>query len=68
VTGNGREPGGSFALGPWQVRPAGYGAMPLAGDGVLALCSPTRASPERSYGLYPLIGCHRKKTGGGISE
>jgi pyridoxine 4-dehydrogenase len=26
--------GGSFALGPWQVRRAGYGAMQLAGDGV----------------------------------
>ena len=26
--------GGSFALGPWRVRRAGYGAMQLAGDGV----------------------------------
>ena len=26
--------GGSFALGPWCVRRAGYGAMQLAGDGV----------------------------------
>src|SRR5580658_7378740 len=26
--------GGSFALGSWQVRRAGYGAMQLAGDGV----------------------------------
>ena len=26
--------GGSFALGPWQVHRAGYGAMQLAGDGV----------------------------------
>jgi pyridoxine 4-dehydrogenase len=26
--------GGSFALGPWHVRRAGYGAMQLAGDGV----------------------------------
>jgi pyridoxine 4-dehydrogenase len=34
VTGNGRELGGSFALGPWRVRRAGYGAMQLAGDGV----------------------------------
>ena len=25
---------GSFALGPWRVRRAGYGAMQLAGDGV----------------------------------
>jgi pyridoxine 4-dehydrogenase len=30
----GRELGGSFALGPWRVRRAGYGAMQLAGDGV----------------------------------
>jgi hypothetical protein len=26
--------GGSFTLGPWHVRRAGYGAMQLAGDGV----------------------------------
>jgi hypothetical protein len=32
--GNGRELGGSFMLGPWRVRRAGYGAMQLAGDGV----------------------------------
>jgi pyridoxine 4-dehydrogenase len=31
---NGRELGGSFALGPWRVRRAGYGVMQLAGDGV----------------------------------
>ena len=31
---NGLELGGSFALGRWQVRRAGYGAMQLAGDGV----------------------------------
>jgi aryl-alcohol dehydrogenase-like predicted oxidoreductase len=34
ATGNGRELGGSFVLGPWRVRRAGYGAMHLAGDGV----------------------------------
>ena len=34
MTGNGRELGGSFALGPWRVHRAGYGAMQLAGDGV----------------------------------
>ena len=34
MTGNGRELGGSFMLGPWRVRRAGYGAMQLAGDGV----------------------------------
>jgi pyridoxine 4-dehydrogenase len=32
MTGNGL--GGSFALGPWRVHRAGYGAMQLAGDGV----------------------------------
>ena len=30
----GNDLGGSFALGPWRVRRAGYGAMQLAGDGV----------------------------------
>jgi pyridoxine 4-dehydrogenase len=30
----GNDLGGSFALGPWQVHRAGYGAMQLAGDGV----------------------------------
>jgi len=34
VTGHGQELGGSFSLGPWRVRRAGYGAMQLAGDGV----------------------------------
>jgi pyridoxine 4-dehydrogenase len=34
VRGNGRELAGSFMLGPWRVRRAGYGAMQLAGDGV----------------------------------
>ena len=34
MTGNGRELGESFALGPWHVRRAGYGTMQLAGDGV----------------------------------
>ena len=34
MTTNGLELGGSFALGRWQVRRAGYGAMQLAGDGV----------------------------------
>jgi aryl-alcohol dehydrogenase-like predicted oxidoreductase len=34
VAGAGAGPlGGSFALGPWRVRRAGYGAMQLAGDG-----------------------------------
>jgi pyridoxine 4-dehydrogenase len=34
VSGHGQELGGSFALGPWRVRRAGYGAMQLAGNGV----------------------------------
>jgi pyridoxine 4-dehydrogenase len=34
MSGDGREPGGSFALGSWRVHRAGYGAMQLAGDGV----------------------------------
>ena len=34
MTGQGQELGGSFALGRWRVRRAGYGAMQLAGDGV----------------------------------
>jgi hypothetical protein len=34
VTGNGREFGGSVALGPWRVRRAGHGEMQLAGDWV----------------------------------
>jgi len=29
----GFDRGGSFALGPWRVHRAGYGAMQLAGDG-----------------------------------
>jgi hypothetical protein len=33
MTGNRSELGGSFALGPWHVRRAGYGAMQVAGDG-----------------------------------
>jgi aryl-alcohol dehydrogenase-like predicted oxidoreductase len=34
VTSQGQELGGSFVLGRWRVRRAGYGAMQLAGDGV----------------------------------
>ncbi|HEV2244496.1 MAG TPA: oxidoreductase [Streptosporangiaceae bacterium] len=34
MTGHGQELGGSFALGAWRVRRAGYGAMQLSGDGV----------------------------------
>jgi len=35
--------GGSFALGPWRVHRAGYGAMQLAGDGVFG---PPRVDAE----------------------
>ena len=34
MTGNRRELAESFALGPWHVRRAGYGAMQFPGDGV----------------------------------
>ena len=34
MTGNERELGGPFMLGPWRVHRTGYGAMQLAGDGV----------------------------------
>ena len=34
MTGSGTELGGSFALGTWRVRRAGYGAMQLAGPRV----------------------------------
>ena len=34
MTGNGGDLGGTFPLGRWRVRRAGYGAMQLAGDGV----------------------------------
>jgi pyridoxine 4-dehydrogenase len=34
VTRTGGELGGSFALGPWRLHRAGYGAMQLVGDGV----------------------------------
>ena len=48
MTGAGAGPlGGSFALGSWRVRRAGYGAMQLAGNGVFG---PPRATGE-SYCL-----------------
>ena len=37
MSGTGPELGGSFALGPWRVHRAGYGAMQLAGDGVFGV-------------------------------
>ena len=46
MTGNGRELGGSFALGPWRVRRAGYGAMQLAGDGGLRAAAGSRVNPK----------------------
>jgi hypothetical protein len=45
VPWNGQELGGSFALGAWRVRRAGYGAMQLAGDGVFG---PPRDRESRS--------------------
>jgi pyridoxine 4-dehydrogenase len=35
VPRTGWELGGTFALGPWHVHRAGYGAMQLAGDGIV---------------------------------
>jgi hypothetical protein len=58
VTGNRREPGGSFALGPVaHVCRAEYGAIQLAGDGVFGA-----ASRRARNGLMPcpLIGRDRK--------
>ena len=40
--------GGHFALGPWRVRRAGYGAMQLAGDGVFWAAPGSRRSPARA--------------------
>jgi LUD domain len=40
--------GGHFALGPWRVRRAGYGAMQLAGDGVFGAAPGSRRSPARA--------------------
>ena len=40
--------GGSFALGPWRVHRAGYGAMQLAGDGVFG---PRRIDAESRAAL-----------------
>jgi hypothetical protein len=40
--------GGSFALGPWRVRRAGYGAMQLAGDA--AVFSAAGRLPSRRSG------------------
>ncbi len=45
MTGNRREPGGSFALGPRHLSRAEYGAMQLADDGVFG----PRISSEPSY-------------------
>jgi hypothetical protein len=45
MTGNRREPGGSFALGPCHLSRAEYGAMQLADDGVFG----PRVSSEPSY-------------------
>jgi len=66
VSGNGRELGGSFALGLWRVHRAGYGTMQLAGDGVFGpprdrdealrvLRAAVAAGVDR-VGLAPLAG------------
>ena len=66
MTGNGRELGGSFALGPWRVHRAGYGAMQLAGDRVfgpprdrdeaLRVLHAAAAARVDRVGLAPLAG------------
>jgi hypothetical protein len=43
--------GGHFALGPWRVRRAGYGAMQLAGDGGFGA-----APGSRSGAILPAYG------------
>jgi pyridoxine 4-dehydrogenase len=53
VTGNGEELGGSFALGSWRVRRAGYGAMQLSGDGVFG---PARDRDEALRVLRAAVG------------
>jgi pyridoxine 4-dehydrogenase len=45
--------GGSFALGSWRVRRAGYGAMQLAGDGVFG---PPRDRDEALRVLRAAVG------------
>jgi hypothetical protein len=65
MTGNRRELGGSFALGPQHVRRAGYGTIQLAGNEVFGR---EPKSSERSYVCAPLTGRDRKKTGGRSSE
>ena len=35
--------GGHFALGPWRVRRAGYGAMQLVSDGVFGAAPGSRS-------------------------
>ena len=43
--------GGHFALGPWRVRRAGYGAMQLAGGGGFGA-----APGSRSGAILPAYG------------
>jgi hypothetical protein len=57
MTGNGRELGGSFALGPWHARRAGYGAIHLADDGVFG---PRAGELGTVLCLCPLIGRDRE--------
>ena len=49
---HGHDLGGSFALGPWRVRRAGYGAMQLAGDGIFG---PPRDAGEALRGLRAAV-------------
>ena len=53
MAGNGEELGGSFPLGPWRVRRAGYGAMQLSGDGVFG---PPRDREEALRVLRAAVG------------
>ena len=49
---HGHDLGGSFALGPWRVRRAGYGAMQLSGDGVFG---PPRDAGEALWVLRAAV-------------
>jgi hypothetical protein len=58
--------GGHFALGPWRVRRAGYGAMQLAGGGGFGpppdreaerSCRPPRSCPTRVWWCRSCCPC-----------
>ncbi len=66
MTGNGREFGGSFALGPWHLRRAAYGAIQLAGGGVFG---PRAGELGTVLCLCPLIGTRSQRLEAGeVSE